>query len=118
MAKAFSLPINPELVVIAPSVSESRAKFAYVDGQRSNSPALSASGKPLFSFTGIAEINGQRLGEVRVESTVELPASLPLGTLLKVTGPVELRVRPEDNYSVAITLAVEGIAPMRAGRSE
>jgi len=118
MAKSFSLPIASESILIAPSVSESRPKFLYVDNKRSESPALSPTGKPLHTFSGVAEIGGKRLGDVQVESTAELPPNLPLGSLLKVTGMAEMRVRPVDQYSLALTIFAEEVVPVRAARGE
>ncbi len=105
----LNLPVAFRSLLIVPSVGESRPKRLWVDGKATDAPKTDDKGRPLYGFAALAEVNGSRLGEVSVESPMELPNNLPLGAVLRGAGETaEVRVSPKDEWGMRVSLFVTG----------
>ncbi|QWT24208.1 hypothetical protein KPL76_01915 [Subtercola sp. PAMC28395] len=116
MPASVNIPINGSSASFTPSSFVSRAKKLYVNGNVTDGFKLDAKNRPLFGFKAIVEVLGQRLEEVSVESTMELPSSLPLGVVLVGSGVGEIRIRnTREGFDLGITVFLETFAIRKGG---
>lgn len=110
MSSSISIPLNGSAVRFIPEVDEARAKKSYADGKPTGAAKVDASGRALWGFNAVVELNGQRLGTVGIESPTQLPA-LPFGSVLVGQGAAELRVSNQrDAFDLRATLVIESFA--------
>lgn len=116
MTNSLVYPIPDTSAMKVQPTSATRGKFQYKDGQRTDQPDLH-DGKPIFVFTALIEINGQMLEGVRVETTTP---DLPPPSFMQIwsaQGAGEIRVRPESQWEINVTVLLPKIITTAARRS-
>lgn len=109
MARNLEITVDAGSVRLMPT-GQARPRYEYVDGQRTDRPVLHDDGRPLYALDAVVELAGQALGSVRVETcTPDLPDAVALGTVWTGQGQGQVRVRPESQYELAVTVRVPDI---------
>lgn len=93
-----------------------RPVYVYRDGARTSEPRVSEiSGRPLFKLDGLFQLSATQA--VPVALLIDSPDPLPLMEPVALDRPRSmLRVRPDDQYSLSLTIEAVLAAP-KAARS-
>lgn len=92
---------------------EAPGVFEYADGKRTDNPRRDGQGRPLFRHSANARVGAEQAGEV----TLLLPTSEPLGVFqsVQLAPGAEMTIRPNDAFSLAITIVGELATALKKG---
>lgn len=111
MKGALTISAKPDELKIIFMGGESGAPKAYVNGQRTESQktlSLGDGATPAFAIPcAVALGDGTFLSDARVLAGNAISPTTPVGTQLAAVGTTKLTIRPETNFSMAITLEIE-----------
>lgn len=114
VARAVEMTVDAATVRLMPT-GQARPRFEYENGARTDRPVTHDDGRPVYALDAVVELAGQALGSVRVETcTTDLPESVPLGTVWTGQGQGQVRIRPDSQYEVAVTVRVPDIQTQAA----
>lgn len=111
MKGSLTLNAKPEELKIIFMGGESGAPKAYVNGQRTENQktlTLGDGNTPAFAVPcAVALTDGTFLADARVLAGNAISAATSVGTQLAAVGASKITIRPETNFSMAVTVEIE-----------
>ncbi|MCL2464333.1 MAG: hypothetical protein FWF28_04595 [Micrococcales bacterium] len=114
MTARLAISVPGSSIRFVPQAAESRQKYAYVDGKRSDTPATDSKGRALQGFAATVELAGDRFS-AQVAAPTPLPSPAPLGTVFQGTGGAVLAISNQrDAFDLRVSLQLDGFEPAKA----
>lgn len=111
-----SIKIPMKAIRLIPASQELRQRHQYVDGKRTDSPALDEQGRPQYTVDGIIDCPSLgTIGGVRVTvATPDLPAVI-FGQPLTLTDDAVITIRNQSNaFELGIAVEASGFLQNKA----
>lgn len=102
-----------QLIVIGEAV----ARFAYVDGKRTDKPVTGDGGRPVWAYPATLVLSNQSGSQARLEvESVDKPAAIPPGLLpLPKSAKVHVQLPQQGGRDLVVKVVIGDVTELTAG---